>query len=167
MLPTGSYSSNIIDMPITSTTPCVGICSSGIGDDVCRGCKRFAHEVIDWNNYNAADQQLVLARLDEFLVKIIKLKVQLIDYDKYLISINKLEVGFDRPPDPYLQWYNQLVADGRQFKSEKWGFKVRASYRHLGMEALWQDIEAEFFELSKAHYDRYIAPGIVGSNYGK
>ena len=27
-------------------TPCVGICSTTYGDDVCRGCKRFSFEVI-------------------------------------------------------------------------------------------------------------------------
>ena len=33
-------------------TPCIGVCSTGIGDSVCRGCKRFSHEVIDWNSYS-------------------------------------------------------------------------------------------------------------------
>ena len=33
-------------------TPCIGVCSTGIGDAVCRGCKRFTHEVIDWNGYS-------------------------------------------------------------------------------------------------------------------
>ena len=33
-------------------TPRIGVCSTGIGDAVCRGCKRFAHEVIDWNGYS-------------------------------------------------------------------------------------------------------------------
>ncbi|MDC1160500.1 DUF1289 domain-containing protein, partial [Luminiphilus sp.] len=23
-------------------TPCIGVCSTGVGDVVCRGCKRFA-----------------------------------------------------------------------------------------------------------------------------
>ncbi|MCA4075779.1 DUF1289 domain-containing protein, partial [Pseudomonas kurunegalensis] len=29
-------------------TPCVGLCSTVYGDTVCRGCKRFHHEVINW-----------------------------------------------------------------------------------------------------------------------
>jgi predicted Fe-S protein YdhL (DUF1289 family) len=36
-------------------TPCVGICSTTYGDLVCRGCKRFAHEIVGWNTY--ADEQ--------------------------------------------------------------------------------------------------------------
>ena len=32
-----------------ASTPCLGICSTTYGDDVCKGCKRFVHEVISWN----------------------------------------------------------------------------------------------------------------------
>lgn len=35
----------------TIKTPCVGLCSTVYGDLVCRGCKRFHHEVIHWNGY--------------------------------------------------------------------------------------------------------------------
>ncbi|MEL0305883.1 MAG: DUF1289 domain-containing protein, partial [Halieaceae bacterium] len=38
-------------------TPCIGVCSTGVGDVVCRGCKRFAHEVIDWNGYSPEQKQ--------------------------------------------------------------------------------------------------------------
>ncbi|RLA46482.1 MAG: DUF1289 domain-containing protein, partial [Gammaproteobacteria bacterium] len=61
------------------STPCIGICSSGMGDDVCRGCKRFAYEVIDWNAYTEQERQLIKERLDNFLIKIITLKLQLVD----------------------------------------------------------------------------------------
>ena len=47
-------------------TPCIGVCSTGIGDAVCRGCKRFAHEVIDWNGYSQAQKQAIDARLIAF-----------------------------------------------------------------------------------------------------
>ncbi|MEO1955257.1 MAG: DUF1289 domain-containing protein, partial [Gammaproteobacteria bacterium] len=33
-------------------TPCIGVCSTVFGDEVCRGCKRFQNEVIEWNSYN-------------------------------------------------------------------------------------------------------------------
>ncbi|MFP5429745.1 MAG: DUF1289 domain-containing protein [Gammaproteobacteria bacterium] len=52
-------------MQYTNTpTPCVGICSTTFGDTVCRGCRRYLHEVIDWNRYSAAEKQLVWGRLD-------------------------------------------------------------------------------------------------------
>ncbi|MEM9624509.1 MAG: DUF1289 domain-containing protein, partial [Pseudomonadota bacterium] len=39
-------------MALTKRTPCVGICSTTYGDLVCRGCKRFAHEIVQWNAYD-------------------------------------------------------------------------------------------------------------------
>ena len=44
-------------------TPCVGICSTTYGDLVCRGCKRFAHEIDQWNGYQDEQRQLVWMRL--------------------------------------------------------------------------------------------------------
>ncbi len=39
----------IVELP--SLTPCAGRCSTVFGDSVCRGCRRFNHEVIQWNTY--------------------------------------------------------------------------------------------------------------------
>ncbi len=44
-------------------TPCVGICSTTYGDLVCRGCKRFAHEIVDWNSYTDDQHARVWRRL--------------------------------------------------------------------------------------------------------
>ena len=44
-------------------TPCVGMCSTTFGDFVCRGCKRWLHEVIDWNAYDDANKHVVVERL--------------------------------------------------------------------------------------------------------
>jgi predicted Fe-S protein YdhL (DUF1289 family) len=45
------------------STPCVGICSTTYGDLVCRGCKRFAHEIVAWNTYTDAQRERVWERL--------------------------------------------------------------------------------------------------------
>ncbi len=44
-------------------TPCVGICSTTYGDLVCRGCKRFAHEIVGWNTYSDEQRTRVWQRL--------------------------------------------------------------------------------------------------------
>jgi len=45
------------------STPCIGICSTTYGDLICRGCKRFAHEIIAWNGYTEDQRQRVWHRL--------------------------------------------------------------------------------------------------------
>lgn len=46
-------------------TPCMGICSTTYGDLVCRGCKRFAHEIIQWNGFDQDQREIVWNRLTE------------------------------------------------------------------------------------------------------
>lgn len=52
-------------------TPCAGRCSTVFGDQVCRGCRRFNHEVIHWNSYSTEQQQIIWKRLDAQLDQIL------------------------------------------------------------------------------------------------
>ncbi len=62
-------------------TPCAGKCSTVFGDSVCRGCRRFSHEVIHWNNYSREEQQFIWQRLDEQLDQILLPLVSIQDSD--------------------------------------------------------------------------------------
>ncbi len=55
-----------------SDSPCIGICSTTYGDFVCRGCKRFAHEVTGWNRYTAAQREIIWERLSTLLMQSIQ-----------------------------------------------------------------------------------------------
>ncbi len=144
-------------------TPCVGICSSGIGDDVCRGCKRFAHEVIDWNSYSDEQRQLILERLDHLLIQIIKLKLYIYDKHKVIDLLKEDGIAFDKTRDPHCWVYELIRSRQRDYiEPELWGCRLRPLYVGQSIGALQEAIEKEFFELSQAHYERYIAPGIVG-----
>ena len=66
-------------------TPCVGLCSTVYGDLVCRGCKRFHHEVIHWNGYSEEEKHAVWLRLEVLLVQVMA----------YFSSVS---AEFSRPP---------------------------------------------------------------------
>ena len=53
------------DSSARTRTPCVGICSTTYGDDVCRGCKRFIHEVINWNSFNPEEKEFPRVKYEE------------------------------------------------------------------------------------------------------
>lgn len=54
---------SILDKPLT---PCVGICScTSQGDEICRGCKRTATEVRDWNTYTNETKKQIINKLQE------------------------------------------------------------------------------------------------------
>ncbi len=59
------------DRQIATLTPCAGRCSTVFGDAVCRGCRRFNHEVIRWNSYTPEQHTAVWRRLDAQLDQIL------------------------------------------------------------------------------------------------
>ena len=92
-------------------TPCVGVCSTVFGDQVCRGCKRFQHEVIQWNSYSDLEKEKVWNRLETLKVLIMKSKILI--QDKTLLK-NKLDlhnISYYEKVDPYC-WVFDLIKQG-------------------------------------------------------
>ncbi|WP_281424688.1 DUF1289 domain-containing protein [Paludibacterium yongneupense] len=48
---------------MNNASPCIAQCSTGLGDNVCRGCGRTFLEVANWSVMNHEAQQRVLGRL--------------------------------------------------------------------------------------------------------
>lgn len=44
-------------------SPCVGLCSTTYGDDICRGCYRTRHEVVEWNRLTDEQKNLIVERI--------------------------------------------------------------------------------------------------------
>jgi predicted Fe-S protein YdhL (DUF1289 family) len=45
-------------------SPCIGYCSTAVGDDVCRGCGRTFAEIADWIFMNDEEKEKVWQRLE-------------------------------------------------------------------------------------------------------
>ena len=50
---------------LLTKSPCVGICSTTFGDDICFGCKRTYEEVIRWNVMSDEEKHSINVRLLE------------------------------------------------------------------------------------------------------
>ena len=48
---------------LLTSSPCVGVCSTTFGDDVCFGCQRTYLEVIEWNTLSDQEKDKVNQRL--------------------------------------------------------------------------------------------------------
>ncbi len=133
-------------------TPCVGICSTGIGDSVCRGCKRFCHEVINWNRYTPKEQRLILQRLDGQLEIITHEKLELTD--RQSLRQHLIERGIKPTPGRSLLF--ALLERLRQKAAEPGtvpGITIRPGYRQLSLNELGELIEMEFHSLACAVYE--------------
>lgn len=140
-------------------TPCVGLCSTVYGDLVCRGCKRFHHEVVNWNLYGDEEKRAVWRRLESLLVQVMEAKVEVFDAPSLRRQLEERQVRFLPEQSPYC-WAYQLIARGSRVinRLEAYGLVLLPEFRDWTLPALRDAIDREFFLLSEAHYERYIAP---------
>ena len=136
-------------------TPCIGICSTVFGDEVCRGCKRFQHEIIEWNTYNDTEKGSVLNRLELLKVQIMQSKISVTDQDLLKSRLLDYKVKFDETNDS-LCWVFDLLRSGSQSieKPSDFGFELKVS-SVPNLSELKKIMEEELFQLSEAHYQRY------------
>tara|TARA_B100002049_G_scaffold208721_1_gene170263 strand:+ start:138 stop:593 length:456 start_codon:yes stop_codon:yes gene_type:complete len=138
-------------------TPCVGVCSTVFGDQVCRGCKRFQHEVIQWNGYSDLEKEKVWNRLETLKVLIMKSKILI--QDKTLLK-NKLDlhnISYYEKVNPYC-WVFDLIKQGSKSVTDIKEFGLEfVLNKPVDLVNLKRLIEEELFTLSEAHYQRYFS----------
>ena len=142
----------------TVKTPCIGVCSTGIGDRVCRGCKRFAHEVIHWNSYNEEQKGVIEQRLSQFLSQCTRNKLRVVNAALLEEQLRFQQIPFPQNRDIYCWAYCLLKAAGSQIgKPGDFGLMVDAEFQQLSLKQLRQLIDDEFYVLSDAYYERYLS----------
>ena len=92
-------------------TPCIGVCSTGIVYSLCRGCKRFSHEVIHCNGYTQDEKRFVDKRLSGFLSQACSHKCTVIDRDLLQWQLDTQLVRYNEEHDEYC-WLFQLLKAG-------------------------------------------------------
>ncbi|MBD1588770.1 DUF1289 domain-containing protein [Pseudomonas typographi] len=148
-------------------TPCVGLCSTVYGDLVCRGCKRFHHEVVNWNGYDEEQKRLVWLRLECLLVQVVQAKLDVFDAGLLRQQLQQRQIRFVAHQSPYT-WAYQLIARGARLinQLDAYGIVLLPEFREWDLPALRDAIDREFFLLSEAHYERYIAPAFIKEAIG-
>jgi len=159
-------------LPTRIPTPCIGVCSTGIGDVVCRGCKRYAHEVIHWNSYSDEQKRAIDTRLEVLLTQVVAAKLTVFDSALLATQLQAQQLRYAQHKSPLVWVFELLRAGASQIGDTRaFGFDVMPGYRHMTLLALREQIDREFYLLSEAHYQRYIdatwtiapQPGTSGS----
>ena len=134
-------------------TPCIGICSTVFGDEVCRGCKRFVHEVIDWNVYNNEQKLLVKSRLEELSKQVLMGKIRIQDTNKFSQSLKIVEI--DSKQSEVMLILEFLRKAAKQIASfTEHGLFVLPEYQHYSANELKELVDAEVHILSTATYHK-------------
>lgn len=134
-------------------TPCIGVCSTVFGDEVCRGCKRFVHEVIDWNIYDDEQKLLVKKRLEDLSQQVLASKIRVVDETKFAVTINKVQVDAEQHQAILiLELLRKAAKQIRDFSEH--GLQVLPDYQHYSANALKELIDSEIHILATATYHK-------------
>ena len=147
-------------------TPCIGVCSTVFGGDVCRGCKRFSREIIEWVGYNEEQKQAIDARLSYLLSQLVSARFEIFDEVKLLAGLKAQNIRFHEYRDPYCWIFELLRAGASQVVPENYGFSVKPAYVGLPLVKQVEEIDQDFYTLSEAHFQRYIAEPLKSIEHG-
>ena len=136
-----------------SSTPCLGICSTTFGDEVCKGCKRFAHEIVSWTKYSPEEREIINLRLEQFKIQILKRRFKIINADLFASKLDEKAINFNHSLDPLTWIFDLFRAAGAQpIKLTDFGVENLISY---DPKTIKDEINDELRELSEAHHERY------------
>lgn len=135
-------------------TPCVGICSTTFGDVVCRGCRRYLHEVIDWNRYSDTEKRLIWQRLDSLLEQVLPGSFRIDDPVLLQERLQFFRIPHRPEGSAWTQLYALLKVSARHLPAlEDFGV-TRLDRSALTLVELRERINADLHQLATAYYEK-------------
>ena len=139
-----------------SSTPCIGICSTTFGDDVCKGCKRFSHEITNWGKFSTDERAVVNSRLEQFKITILEEKFIISDNNLFESKMNEFSINFNCSLDPVTWVFDLLRASSNEdLNLSDFGIEILPKFSNLSLLELRDLINQEMLQLSEAHYYKF------------
>ena len=134
-------------------TPCIGICSTVYGDDICRGCRRFADEIIEWNGFDVKSKQAILMRLAKLTETVMRDKIAKIDEAILKEKLNQLAIRYVEAHGVYCWVYALLRAYGFKIKDlSMFGVILKPTQQGVSIKELLATIDEELYTLSEQSF---------------
>ena len=139
-----------------SSTPCIGICSTTFGDDVCKGCKRFSYEITNWGKFSNEERAVVNSRLEQFKVNILEEKFTITDRNLFESKMNEFSINFNGSLEP-LTWIFDLLraSSNNDLILSDFGVEILPKFSNLSLVDLRDLINEEMLQLSEAHFYKF------------
>lgn len=128
----------------------MGICSTTYGDLVCRGCKRFAHEIVQWNGYDADQQAQIWSRLNTLRDEVVGQHLHVEDAAAFAALLAEAELTHLPAAEQVYEAMRHLVV--KAAKLDAAGLVSKAG--QLDALAALKTVDAEVYTRSLAHYER-------------
>ena len=131
-----------------SSTPCIGICSTTFGDDVCKGCKRFSHEITNWGKFSTDERAVVNSRLEQFKTTILQEKFTISDSELFESKMNEFSINFNSSLEP-ITWIFDLLraSSNKDLNVNDFGIEILPAFSDLSLIELRDLINQEMLQL--------------------
>jgi hypothetical protein len=115
--------------------------------------------VVNWNLYNEEEKRAVWRRLEILLVQVMAAKLEVFEPARLRAQLEQHQVRFV-PEQSHYCWAYQLIARASRMinRLDAYGIALLPEFRGWALPELREAVDREFFLLSEAHYERYIAP---------
>lgn len=128
-------------------SPCVGLCSTTVGDRVCRGCQRNDSEIRDWFGYSDAERQTRMEELDALRERVAGEFLHVHDAAMLQAQMERHRIRFRRD-QPALSRAVELLRVGRSRIRDltRYGLQPHGKGMHLSADELHEAINRALLE---------------------
>lgn len=132
------------------------MCSTTYGDLVCRGCRRFGHEVRDWNRYEPHEKRAVLSRLEQLQLQILEPVLAVPEPERLWQACQALRVRGARAEQDPRCWAAELIRMGGDVlgRLEDYGIQLMPAYDGMRTGELSEWLVKNLYARAEAEYDR-------------
>lgn len=138
-------------------SPCVGLCSTTVGDRVCRGCQRNDDEIRDWFAYSDAERCSRMSELDALRAKVADEYLRVNDAPMLQAQLERHRIRFRDDQSPLSRAVELLrVGRSRIRDLARYGLQSHGKGKGLSADELHEAIMKALLERGEA---RRLAPG--------
>jgi len=120
---------------------------------VCRGCRRFAHEIVEWNGYTEAQKASILERLKQIKSSVLSQHLVVSNESKFEKFCKALGFELIDINDQIYAVLSYLITKSESLDSA--GLEViRVGDESSGVAELMRFLESEMYLRAQAQYER-------------
>ncbi|WP_111412051.1 DUF1289 domain-containing protein [Billgrantia lactosivorans] len=143
-------------------SPCVGLCSTTLGDPVCRGCQRTDDEICAWMALSTEQRSHRIAQLDALRERVAARFLRVTDEARLEAQLRHHRIRF-RPEQPPLSRAVELLRVGRDRIRElpRYGLAPQEGVAGLGAAELHARLSEQLLAAAseRRHTDPLPLPG--------
>ena len=141
------------------STPCIGVCSTIYGDDICRGCHRNFEEIIKWNQLSQDERLTIQTRLDNLQNKFSKKYFEITDKSLLIKSLIDFKINHRNSENNLNLAYKLVKKSGNKLKTEnleQYGISIKHSADKLTINQILTEIDENIYKESEENFNTII-----------